>query len=234
MRAGIWVGVAVVLVLGLVGCGHRASQAKRPPTYLRVRYLPAAEPSLYLEFRDRELRVAASPKGLAAADPVRPKHVTEPGGWGFWNSSEEEWMFPAVTLPGAPSGTKAKATLTYQFTPFGNAAPGAVTGEVVLTVPDAKGQEWRCRGVWDEQAGGTPEESECVDVPSPQGLRLMVQVRPQGRSVGVEVSLANSSGEALASVDSPHGAKPVLVQVWDEKEKQVHSHRGALSDFGST
>jgi hypothetical protein len=238
MRGGIGLGVVLMLGFGLVGCGRQARSSKPPPpSYLRVRYLPAAEPSLYVEFRNREVRVATSPKALAAAKPVRAAHAQEVGGLGFSALADEEWAFPPVALPGAPPGTKAKATFTYLFTPSSEPSavdPGTVTGDVELTAPDAQGRNWVYRGSWDESTEESPEASACVDVPSPRGLQLAVEARPEGRDVAVVVSLLTSVGQALEEVESPNGAKPVLVEVWDEAGKRIHSHRGVLTDFEDT
>ncbi len=230
-------GVCVVVALAAVWLlGGSALAAEPEPAYIRISVSPKA--TVYVEFRDKEMRVAGSVEGLKDAKPVKAT-----GGRGAVTN------FPEVRLPVASEalpgkGGALKATLMVYRQPsrarrrgllgrMTAARQATVQGNLGLCLTDEKKTEWVYSWSASSQLGKAPDKAPLIQVADIKGLTLEVVAKPDGRRKNVGIGVRLKSGKLqLSDVLKAGKSAEVSVRLVDSDGKEVASAKGPLSKFG--
>jgi len=230
---------ATVCCLIATGAGAASPQAYR----MRVRFLPAQEPSLYVQFLGGQLRIGDSPEAVAAAAPIKAlrKQITSQGR----NRAYQNYTFPETTLPVSLQGVE-RVRASFDFSRWTRLGKGRTRDEdeeesaylaatFRLQKPDNEGVDWTL--VYSSSGSPKPDqqydEAPVVDVPALDNLKLVVVTEVERKKVGI--GLRVQSGE-LAFDNVLRKAKPAQaeIEVTDKPGKVVHTQKGDLEKFGFT
>jgi len=246
MRAGS-LRIALVMVMLTAFCLAGAVAVSADAYRAKVRFPPAQEPSLYIEFLGGQLRVAASAEGVASATPIKAsrKQISNQGR----NSAYQSYSFPETVLPVAVPGL-GKVSASFSFSRsvrIGKALRSAAEGQAEedefaylsasfrLQKADREGVDW----TFVYSGGGSAKmdqefaEAPIVDVPTPGNLKLTVVTQVAQKKVGI--GLRVQSGEvAFANVLKKAKPAEAEIEVTDKGGKVVHTQKGDLQKLGFT
>ncbi len=215
-------GVCVVVALAAVWLlGGSAIAAEPQALYVRISVSPKA--TVYVEFRDKEMRVAGSVEGLKDANPVKATKV-----------QGNHTNFPEVGLPVsaealAGKGAGLKATLVLCRT---ERVRTRIHGSLGLCLKDEKKAEWTYSWSAGSQLGKTPDKAPLIQVADIKGLTLEVVAKPDAKRKNIGIALRLKSGKLeLSDVRKAGKSAEASVRLLDSDGKEVSSATGPLSKF---
>ena len=218
------------------------ASAARSPEYLRIRF--DSGDAVYVQFQEKEMRVAATAAGLARAVPVKATESNE-------SPMEREGVyyrhqFPDVGLPVAaddlPAGfSGARVTLSYSYFEASGGARRSrardsafAYGNVGLSREDGRGAVWTYWVGRGSDLGSTPEQAPMLTVPSIGRLVLQIDTKVE-KNRAVRIAVLAKSGELqLSDVTKDGKSCQVDLEVSAKDGKVVASKEGALSELGYT
>jgi hypothetical protein len=224
--------------LSLIG----AVEAPAAPQSAYFRILVSPDSVVYGLVWNDQLRLSATPEGLARAKPTKAAEVEKTGFQ--YGRTLYQYTFPEVTLSppqyAPPEGLdRASMALSYAVmrdrrgrTPDGGR--GWVYGLAGVFKQDEQGAEWSYWGWLGSEAGGQPASAPGLEIPDLKELRIVVTAaRPEGRKVGVAAQIV--SGEfPLEDIKKDGKSVPVSLAISSSDGKLVKSAQGDLSKFGFT
>jgi hypothetical protein len=210
------------------------------PVYARIAIPPKT--TVYVEFRDRDMRTATSVAGLRTAKPVRS------GGL-----ADGPLRFPWTVLPLEPKSlpegyTEIRALLNLDQVLFSNRSSAGesstrpqtatwyVYGHVCPRRADRQKTTWTYWFRVGAQAGGTADTAPVLRVPDMTNPKVNVVAQADKRNllIGVRATINNIE---LSDIRKTLGGKeypysPVQVTVRDPAGTTVVTERGRLDKFG--
>ncbi len=240
--AGALAGLCALLWLGAT---HRHALLLRATRRLPVEgcVLLESAPPLYAQIKGRELRVAASPDGLAAAPPRAASSVlAKQVGPGPHHSDIETTAFPPIPLPVQGTGLlSAQAQLRYSRilmvadSPLRANHADEVRGTLWLTARDAAGQPWTYRVPISEPARMSPSRAPGVAIPTAADLQHpSTRMLVQGFRKQVEVFCALETSNCMIDDISQNGREAqVHYEIRDQSGARVHEATVALGNWNA-
>jgi len=216
-------GLAYILFVALP-----AMAAESKPAFIRISVSP--EVTLFVQFLEKEMRMATTAERLAQATPVKAvSDKTEQG--------QRQFRFPAVALPvpaeALPAGV-TKVQATFQVLDLG---PGAgprgslVFGELAQYRADKAGAEWLYMQRLGLQASATSDKAPEIQLADLEKVSLTVVTKAdRERKLGIGLRVAAGKSELN---DIRKNGQPVEAQirVLDSAGKEVASEKGPLNKF---
>ena len=217
------------------------------PVYVRIAVPPKT--TVYVEFQDRDMRMATTVAGLKAATPIRAESVE--GG---------QIHFPEVALPltakSLPAGyTEVRAWLNLgpsdvvildadlqgvadRLIPGSPAPPmrWEVSGYLCPRCVDKQKAVWTYWFEVGAEASTTADTAPILRVPEMTKLKVKVVAQADKRDlrIGVRATVGNAELSDIRTTrggqESPYS--PVQVAVRDAAGKSVAAERGRLDKFG--
>jgi len=228
-------GVAALCMVAAAGWA-----AAPRSSYFRVVVSPDC--TTYGMLQDRDLRLSATPEGLAMVSPIKAEKLdmSNIGDGGVWY----RYTFPEVALSvpeeQLPSGfAKVRIALQYNVTKMesrrgGRGDAAYIHGSLGLCREDERGAEWSYWSSVGTEAGSKAERAPAMEVPKAGKLSLKVTAQAkEGREIGIAVQVM--AGErALDDVKKAGKSVTAELQVLDKDRKTVASEKKPLSDLGFT
>jgi hypothetical protein len=216
------------LTVVVAACLAPLAVAQTDPAYLKIKLSDKGE--VYLQFQKNMLRMAATPEGLATAEPVKAKLLRGVRSYlGVPLPISKELLpkkFDGAGIHFAQQETRSGGV-------FGNKTTTQhAVGEVYLTARDAKEVEWSYSFRVDQELSASPTEKvPVIAVDVSDGLKADVGVVPEGRilKVGLRVMAGVTEVNQVLHQEKPAS---VAVTVLDQDGKELESKKGMLSDFG--
>jgi len=226
--------IALVLLVSLAGlltaaAAVASTKSDAAPLYLRIAVSPTS--SVYIEFRNDEMRVAGAAKDLERAKPVKA------------TASGSQYSFPEVELPVAkqelPAGF-SKLTTTLKLFRFRSSLGFMPRQESVhafgtlgLAREDSKGVLWTYCTQMSAQPAAAVERAPRISVPKLTPLTLSLVTKTTRRRIGAGLRVMSGTTE-VDDILRDGKAPQVQMRLLDNRGKVVASERGPLAKFGFT
>jgi hypothetical protein len=199
-------------------CADAASDSA--PAYVRIGVPPKT--TVYVEFRDTQMRLATTTAGLKTAPAVKATRA-----------SQNLWSFPEVSLPlsarALPAGwKKVRADLHLHLT---NGKPESTCARLGVSRADARGALWTCWSSLAARVSTAPAKARLLQAREPAEIALRVTTKVQRREIGVVARVMAGKAE-LDDIDKDGKSVAAQVTVRDAEGRVVTSKRGTLGDFG--
>jgi|WetSurMetagenome_2_1015567.scaffolds.fasta_scaffold198497_2 hypothetical protein len=225
MRTRNLIGLFLILVGGLFPARSLAAD----DCYCSLR-LPQGKRVLYIQLNPTELRIAATPEGLAQAKPLPP--TEEHSNSGAQNT--RFFMYGDIELPLAlPRGLTARAD--FSLTQTSRKGWGGILDDLTyssirlrLIKKGTAGDEW----VFTTGSAVRPDIGRpTIDLPDLSQLKLDLTLYPDKDKLGIVLNLAGG-GVAINSLQKDSQPVAALVTVFDEKGAVIATNQGPVSKFG--
>jgi hypothetical protein len=203
--------------------------AQDKPLYTRIRL--STGPTVYVQFSEKQMRLADSAAKLKKAEPISGTETK--GRWHYISFPETDLPFPAARLPRGVSKIRSKITLYRKpsisaFVSLGMCYQEKKRGK---DGEEEKVSEWMFVTNVEKKPGRSASTASTIGVPSLGKLKLkMVTYGGKGR-VGIGMTCWSGRSK-ISGVVKDGKAVPIEIGIKDGAGKEVFSGRGGVNDFG--